>query len=61
MTTVLKHLKRDRRGTASVEYGFICACIVLAMLGAISGFAEESTSMWTSVKDKSQEAIDEVN
>lgn len=48
----LMHLIRDQRGTSAVEMGLICALIVMAMFTALQGFANESKSMWTNVKDK---------
>jgi Flp pilus assembly pilin Flp len=57
MIKVMKRLLPDRRGTSSVELAFICATIILAMMAALSGFADASTEMWTDVKDKSEAAI----
>ncbi|MEQ1498939.1 MAG: hypothetical protein ABL914_09790 [Novosphingobium sp.] len=37
--------------------GLICAMIVLAMLTALQGVANETKNTWTTVSSKSQEAI----
>ncbi len=50
-------LIKDCRGTSSVEYGFILVVIVLAIMSALSGFADESVSLWTDVAEKSADAI----
>jgi pilus assembly protein Flp/PilA len=42
-------LKRDERGATAVEYGLILALIVLAILGALTGFANKSIEMWGNV------------
>jgi pilus assembly protein Flp/PilA len=57
MLGVLKRLGNDKRGTSSVEYGFILATIVLAIMGALQGFADESIGMWNNIAEKSDEAI----
>lgn len=51
-------LLRDRRGATAVEYGLILVMIVIAMLSALNGVADETTSMWDEVTSKSQEAHD---
>jgi len=48
----LKLLVRDRKGATAVEYGLILSLIFLAMVGAIQGFAAESTQMWNNVSEK---------
>lgn len=55
-TTLLARLLRDQRGATAVEYGLILAMIVLAMLGALSGVANETNRMWGDVHSKSQAA-----
>lgn len=42
-------LKRNQRGATAVEYGLILALIVLAILGALRGFANKSIGMWDNV------------
>ena len=50
--TSLDRLLRDRRGATAVEYGFILALIVLAMLGALSEVGNVTTSMWNNINTK---------
>lgn len=57
LLSFLTNLTRETKATSSVELGLICALIVIAMLGALKGFAEESIGMWTRVKDQSEAAI----
>ncbi len=59
MLSILRRLRRDEAGTSAVEYGLILAMIVLAMLSALAGVAEESDTMWTNIADKSKEAVDQ--
>lgn len=47
-------LVRDRKGATAVEYGFILALIVLAVIASIQGLADATTGMWTNVSDKVQ-------
>jgi pilus assembly protein Flp/PilA len=39
----------DEKGATAVEYGLILAMIVLAMLAALSTFAERAVGMWNFV------------
>jgi pilus assembly protein Flp/PilA len=50
-------LGQDERGVSAVEYGLICALIVLAMLAALSQVASATTSMWNTVTETSDKAI----
>lgn len=53
----LHNLATDRAGTSAVEMGLICAMIVLAMLTALKGVANETKNTWTTVSTKSEQAI----
>lgn len=57
MKLVLQRLLLDARGTSAVELGLICALIVLAMLTALKGVANETSNTWNTVTQKSQAAI----
>ena len=50
-------LHSDERGATAVEYGLICALIVLVMFGALKGFAEQNTLIWNDIHSKSEKAI----
>ncbi len=56
MFHVLQSLIRDQRGSSAVEYGFLLAVIVLAMMSALSGVASETSKLWTDVSEKTAEA-----
>jgi pilus assembly protein Flp/PilA len=53
----LTRLVRNERGATAVEYGLILSMIVLAMLAALGGVANETKKMWGDVSSKSQAAI----
>ena len=48
----LSCLRDDLRGATAVEYGFVIALIVLAMIGALGGVGNATSSMWNNVNDK---------
>jgi pilus assembly protein Flp/PilA len=61
MKSMFKRLVRDDRGTSAVEYGMICAMIVLAMLTALKGVANENNGIWGTFANKTQQAISGAN
>lgn len=52
MKTVLNAILRDSRGATAVEYGLIITLIVLAMAGALSGFANKVNNQWNFVSNE---------
>jgi pilus assembly protein Flp/PilA len=50
--TFLKRLLRDNRGATAIEYGLIVSLIVIAMIGALKGVADENTGLWAIVTEK---------
>jgi pilus assembly protein Flp/PilA len=48
----ITRLFRQDRGATAVEYGLICAMIVLAMIVGMGMFANTSISMWDKVSNK---------
>ena len=48
----LYRLARDVRGATAVEYALIMALIFLAMVVAVRGFAQTTTSMWSNVSNE---------
>jgi pilus assembly protein Flp/PilA len=46
----------DRKGATAVEYGFIVALIVIAIIASIQGLAGATTGMWENVSDRVQKA-----
>jgi pilus assembly protein Flp/PilA len=49
MLAFLRHLKRDSRGATAIEYGLICALIVVACIISIQNVANKTTTMWNNV------------
>jgi len=47
-----KRLLRDDRGATAIEYGLIVALIVIAMIAALKGVANENTGLWAVVTQK---------
>lgn len=56
LTTFLKHIGTDDKGATAVEYGLIVSLIVLAMVGALGGVANETSDMWSRVETATTEA-----
>lgn len=52
MIGLLKRLVKAERGATAVEYGLICALIVLAAMGAITTFGTKVVGMWNNVSDE---------
>jgi len=55
--TILTDLLRNERGATAVEYGLICAMIVIAMLTALGSVATETNAMWAHVSKTTTDAI----
>lgn len=49
-------LARDRKGATAVEYGFIVALIVIAIIASIQALAGATTGIWNNVSEKVQKA-----
>ncbi|MDX3909713.1 MAG: Flp family type IVb pilin [Sphingobium sp.] len=45
-------LMASQRGATAVEYGLICAMIVLAMLAALKEVATKTNNMWGNVANE---------
>lgn len=58
MECFLKQMLTDVRGTAAVEYGIICAMIVIGLVSVVAGLATETSNMWNNVASMSKDAID---
>ena len=61
MKIMFKRLATDQRGTSAVEYGLICAMIVLASLTALQGVANENNGLWAVFSSKTNAAITKAN
>lgn len=61
MHAILRRIFRDQRGTSAVEYGLICAMVVLASLTALQGMSDENNGLWSTFTNKTQTAISQAN
>lgn len=52
LVRMIEALIRDRRGATVVEYGFILALIVLALMVSLTEVATTTTGMWNNVSTK---------
>ena len=43
-------LLRDTRGATAIEYGLIVSLVVIAMMAALQGVANENTGLWATVR-----------
>ncbi len=53
----LQRLISDQRGATAVEYGLICAMIVIAMIVALQGVANSTSAQWNMISSKSNAAV----
>ena len=44
--TMLRKLRRDERGATAIEYGLICALIIIAMMGGLSALGGGVNGSW---------------
>ncbi|RIA37125.1 pilus assembly protein Flp/PilA [Hephaestia caeni] len=49
MLQFARNLYRNRRGGAAIEYGLMCAFIVLAMMAALTQLADVTTNLWNTI------------
>ena len=56
LNRLLKAILDDRSGATAVEYGLIAALIVIAMIGALNTFANETINMWGRVSTAMENA-----
>lgn len=52
MIRILKTLGGSERGATAVEYGLICALIVLGAMGAITAFGSNAVAIWNNVSNE---------
>lgn len=52
MARLLKRLFRSCKGATAVEYGLICALIVLGAMTAITGFGVKVMDMWNDIRNE---------
>ena len=51
---LFQRLLRDTRGATAIEYGLIVALLVIAIITALQGVADENTGLWAMVTQKVQ-------
>ncbi|MCK0128591.1 Flp family type IVb pilin [Erythrobacter sp. F6033] len=56
LATFFKSIGSDQSGATAVEYGLIVSLIVIAMVGALQGVAEENSNVWSRVQTAQEEA-----
>lgn len=49
--TTLRRLLADDGGATAIEYGLICALIVIAMMGGLATLGGGAGGMWTKIRD----------
>ncbi len=54
MLKLMRALARDRKGATAIEYGLIVSLVVIAMLAALTNFANVSVGMWNNISNKVQ-------
>jgi len=54
--TTIKSMLRDESGATAIEYGLIASLIVIAIIGSLNTFANESNAMFDKVSTAVQEA-----
>ncbi|MBV1687033.1 Flp family type IVb pilin [Novosphingobium sp. G106] len=57
MISFLASLYRDTRGATAIEYGLICAMIVLGMLAGLQGLGNGNSSGWGTMSSKATTAM----
>jgi pilus assembly protein Flp/PilA len=56
LVKTIYRLIRDSKAATAVEYGLICALIVLAIMAALVALGSVTSDMWEKVSDKVQTA-----
>jgi pilus assembly protein Flp/PilA len=54
--SIIKSMLRDESGATAIEYGLIVSLIVIAMMGALSTFANEANDMFDEIETNVSEA-----
>ncbi len=49
---LLRKVRNDERGTSAVELGILCVMIVIGLIAAVRGVADENTRIWSNVSEK---------
>jgi pilus assembly protein Flp/PilA len=57
MKTFLTSLRRDTRGTTTIEYGMLCGMIVLAIIASVRALGTENGGQWSAMSSKATTAM----
>jgi pilus assembly protein Flp/PilA len=49
MRNIFRNIQRSEGGATAVEYGLICALIVLAMIGTLTTLGGKTTGKWNNI------------
>ena len=49
-----RSLRADQRGATAIEYGLICALIIIAMVAGLSSLGGGTLGMWTMINSELQ-------
>lgn len=49
MRKARQNIQQSERGATAVEYGLICALIVIAMMGALTTLGSKTVGKWNNV------------
>jgi pilus assembly protein Flp/PilA len=53
----LRKLGADKRGATAIEYGLICALIIIAMMSGLQALGGGSTGMWGKIQSNVQASM----
>ena len=54
--TILRTLGANQRGATAIEYGLICALIIVAMIGGLQALGGGVGGKWTTIEQEFQNA-----
>lgn len=53
----MKRFLRDDRGATAIEYGLICALIILVLVAGLASLGNESTGLFGTTKEEVENAM----
>jgi pilus assembly protein Flp/PilA len=56
IAATIQKLLRDQQGATVIEYGLIAGMIVIAIVGGMTGFANEANDMWDKISNELADA-----
>jgi pilus assembly protein Flp/PilA len=52
-----KSMRRDTRGTTTIEFAMLCGMIVLAIIAAVRGLGNQNGGMWGNLSTQATTAM----